>query len=94
MANDAEEVLLQKLLQSIMEKIFASFPVEDAAFHPVPPQDDLDAEDIFSSFPSLPRIRQPRKYAADANQRHADAHEHCTKNPSTHPSLLPGNDRI
>ena len=91
-ANDAEEVLLQKLLQSIMEKIFASFPVEDPAFHPVPPEDGLDAEDSFSSFPNLPRIRRPRKYAADANQqRHADAHNNCTKNSSTHPSLLPGN---
>ena len=86
MTNDAEEVLLQKLLQSILEKVFASFPVEDPAFHPVPPHDGLDAEDSFSSFPSL-----PGKYAAHANQqRHADAHNNCTKNASTHPSLLPG----
>ena len=84
-----EETLLQKLLLIIMDKIFNSFPVHDPQFHPTPPVDNLNNDDVFSSFPNFPKIRQPRKYAADRNNQE-DNPDACNKYPSNHPSLLPG----
>ena len=65
MRNDDEEKLLQKLLQSMMQCVLASFPTTDATFHP--PQ-ELGVEDPYASFPGLPIIRKPRNYAADRNR--------------------------
>lgn len=87
--SDNEETVLQKLLQDIMLRIVASFPVQNPNAHPTPPQDNLDVENPYSSFPAHPIIRFPRLYPADAGGQET-TEEFCHKNAYVHNSLHPG----
>ena len=97
--SEEEETLLQKLLQTVMAKVLAAYPFEDLSQHPGPIVDDIDDEDIYSSFPNYPRLRHPRKYQADlptVDQEDGEPEQIlspdkvCLKNADSHSSLHPG----
>ena len=82
-----------------MAKVLAAYPFEDLSQHPGPIVDDIDDEDIYSSFPNYPRLRHPRKYQADlptVDQEDGEPEQIlspdkvCLKNADSHSSLHPG----
>ena len=98
--DDFEEEALQKLLQTVMKKVFATYSLDDpslqpSALQPVPLEDDP-----YASFPNYPRVRQPRKYQADRpwgrNEQgeeedvEVSPEELCRKFADSHASLNPG----
>ena len=77
----------------------ATFPFGNHLFGPELPRDDIEDEDMYSSFPNFPRLRHPRKYEADGivqGDNQADPEQNmtpedlCTKKAYSHASLHPG----
>ena len=96
MTSDEEESLLQKVLQVMMEKVVAAFPTWDPVFRPPAPE-PVVIEEPYASFPSLPRIRNPRPYEADnVAQPNAgpNAEVQCNKQGYSHGSLSRGKKAI
>ena len=90
--TDEEETLLQKVLQMAMDKVLAAIPTDDPAFRPAPTR-PIDINEPYASFPSLPRIRDPRPYEADEIARQNDdrhAEILCNKKGYSHGSLSRG----